>query len=206
MKKKFANILAVAACAGTISACSSQVQAPPPPTVAAETAATATGGVRQKAVTIRATVAKVDQKTRKVDLVGFDGTRETITVGDEVKNLPQVRKGDTVTVTYYQSAAFDVLKKGEKRDPGSLAEGIAAAEPGEMPGAMQAKQMKVVVDVLRLDPEKSTAVVKGPEGNTVSIDIRNPAVFQKVKVGDRVEVTLTEAVAIDVTRAEKDAK
>lgn len=201
MTDKFVTILMLVFCAGALSACSAQVQSAPPPTVQSETAATATGGIRRQAVTIRATVAKVDQKNRKVSLVGFDGTRETIAVGDEVKNLAQVRKGDTVTVTYYQSAAFDVLKKGEKREPGSLTEAAAAAEPGAMPGGIEAQQIKVVVDVLRLDPEKSTAVVRGPEGNTVSVDIRNPAVFQKVKVGDRVEVTLTEALAIDVTPA-----
>jgi len=197
------RILAVALGTLALSACSAQVAPPEAPTIREEIAPTATGGIRRQAVTISATVEKVDQKSRKVSLLGFDGTRETITVGDEVKNLPQVKKGDQVVVTYYQAIAFEVLAKGEERPSSTAAAGLAAAEPGETPGGLAAETVTVVVDVVKLDPDNSTAVIRGPEGNTTSVDIHNPAVFQKVKVGDKVEIRLTEAVAIDVQHAGK---
>ena len=134
------------------------------------------GGVRRQAVTIRAKVEKIDQKSRKVTLLGYDGARETITVGDQVKNLPQVKKGDEVVVTYYQAVAFDVLPKGAKAEAPSVATGVATAAEGEMPGGLAAEVTTLVVDVVKLDRTKSTAVVRGPEGNTVSLDIQNPAV------------------------------
>jgi len=185
----------------TLAACSAQVDRPAAPTVETSVEATKTGGIRTKAITIRAKVEKVDQKSRKVSLVGFDGTRETLRVGDDVKNLAQVRKGDEVVVTYYQAAAFDVLAKGEKKADPSAVAGVAAAEPGQMPGGIAAQVTTLVVDVLKLDPENSTATIRGPEGNTITVDIRNPVVFDKVKVGDRVEVTLAEAMAVDVQSA-----
>ena len=190
-------VLGVATVLG-LSACSTQVAKPAAPTVENEIAATEKGGVRSQAVTIRATVEKVDPKSRRVSLVGFDGTRETLTVSPAVQNLPQVRKGDEVVVTYYQAAAFEVLAKGEKRDPATVAAGIGAAPLGAMPAGVAADVTTLVVDVVRLDPEKRTAVVRGPEGGIVSLDIRNPVVFEKVKVGDRVEIVLAEAVAIAV--------
>ena len=199
--KKTRTVIAGLVCATALSACAAQVATPAAPTVDTKIAETKKGGVRSQAVTIRATVAKVDQKSRKVGLVGFDGTRETITVGPEVKNLDQIRKGDEVVVTYFQAAAFDVLAKGEKKAPSTATAGIVTAERGEMPGGLAAEVQTLVVDVLKLDPEKSTATIRGPEGNVTTIDIRNPVVFEKVKVGDKVEVTLAEAMAVDVQRA-----
>lgn len=182
-------------------ACSAEQVAPPDmPTIKAEVAETEKGGVRRQAVTIRAKVEKIDQKSRKVTLLGYDGARETLTVGDEVKNLPQVKKGDEVVVTYFRAVAFEVLAKGAKAEAPTVAAGVAAAEEGQMPGALAAEVTTLVVDVVKLDPEKSTAVVRGPEGNTVSLDIQNPAVFDKVKVGDKVEIRMTEAMAVDVQR------
>jgi hypothetical protein len=185
-----------------MAACSAQVAPPAAPTMESEIAATEHGGVRREAVTIRATVEDVDQKSRRVRLIGADGSRETITLGDEVRNFAQIRKGDEVVVVYYQAAAFDVLAKDAAGAPAQMAEGLAAAEAGQMPGAAAAAAMTMVVEVLGLDPDRSTASIRTPEGETLTINIRNPAVFEKAKVGDRVEIAVLEAIAIDVRRAD----
>jgi hypothetical protein len=196
------SIVTIAACAAfTLSACSGTVAKPPAPTVEESATSTPKGGGRQRTITMYATVQNVDAGKRKVTLKGFDGTTETIKVGDEVRNLPQVKKGDNVVVTYYQSAAFEVLKKGDKRPAASLAEGAGRAKEGEMPGALGASVVTVVADIVKLDREGRTATLKGPEGNLFSVDVQNPDNFDKVKVGDKVEITLTEAVAIDVQPA-----
>jgi len=61
--------------------------------------------------------------------------------------------------------------------------------------------MTIVADIVKLDRQHNTAVLRGPEGNLTTVDVANPANFDKVKVGDRVEITLTEALAIDVQPA-----
>lgn len=201
MKKTGTFAAAAVAVALVASACSSQtVGTPEMPTIQAETATTEKGGVRRQAVTIHAKVQKIDHKARKVTLVGYDGTTETLTVGPEAKNLDQVKKGDDVVVSYYQAIAFDVLPKGAKAEPATVAAGVATAEQGDMPGGLAAEVTTLTVTVVKLDREKSTAVIRGTEGNTATVDIQNPAVFDKVKVGDKVEIRLTEAVAIDVQR------
>lgn len=194
------SFIPVLACALALSACAAEVAPPAAPTIKQQTAATEKGGIRHQAVTIRATVSKIEQKTRHVTLVGFDGTRETVTVGPDVKNLAQVKKGDEVVVTYYQALAFDVLGKGETRPEASAGAGLATAEPGDMPGGIAARTMTVVVDVLKLDPGKSTATIRLADGTTKTVDIKNPAVFEKVKVGDKVEVRMIEAMAVDVQK------
>lgn len=191
----------VLSCAVGAAACAQSVAKPAAPTVEESMGATAKGGERSKTVTIRATVEKVDQKNRRVTLKGFDGTTETVAVGDEVRNLPQVKKGDEVVVTYYQSAAFEVLKKGDERPAASAAAGLGRAEEGEKPGGMAARVVTVVAEVVRLDRDNSTATLRGPEGNLTTVFVQNPAAFEKAKVGDTVEITLTEAMAIDVQPA-----
>lgn len=203
MNARLAIVLAMSSTV-LLSACSSSVAPPAAPTIEAGTIATEKGGGREQAVTISATVEKVDVKARKVTLKGYDGTTETVKVGDEVRNLDQVKRGDAVVVTYYHSVAFEVLKPGEKRPVSTAGEGLARAEKGERPGGVAASVVTVVAEIVKLDRKNSTAVLKGPEGNLTTVNVENPANFDKVKVGDKVEITLTEAMAVDVQPAPKN--
>jgi hypothetical protein len=45
--------------------------------------------------------------------------------------------------------------------------------------------------------------LKGPEGKSVTVKAENPKNLAKVKVGDEVEVTYTEALAISVEEAKR---
>ena len=186
-----------------VAACASKAPTPPAPTVAAAERSTATGGSRQREVTVFATVEKVDVADRTVTLRGPDGTIETLRVPPEARNLAQVKKGDAVVATYCQSVAFEIVKPGEAKLGVTAEEGAARAEPGERPGAIGARIVTIVADIVKLDRQNSTAVLKGPEGKTMTVNVENPENFDKVKVGDRVEITLTEAVAIDVQPAPK---
>ena len=184
-----------------LTSCSTHKDNPPPPTLAQSTESTAKGGSRSQEITIAATVVKVDQKERLVTLRGPDGATETIRVSDQVRNLPQVKKGDQVLVTYYQSVAFEVVKPGEKKLGVTGQEGLGRAELGEKPGGVAARVITIVADIAKLDRKNQQAVLRGPKGETMTVDVQNPDNFDKVKVGDRVEITLTEAIAIDVQPA-----
>ncbi len=186
-----------------LGACATQVTPPPAPQAAAEIAETAKGGIRHQALTVAATVEKVDTKNRRVDLVLFDGTRESVVVGDDVRNLDQVSKGDEVVVTFYESVAFEVLEPGEEKPAEGVSGGVARAKLGEMPGGLAARTVTLVAHVLKLDPEKMTATLRDSAGEIVTVDIYNPAVFDKVTVGDDVQIELTEAFAIDVQKKPK---
>lgn len=200
MNVRLAIVLGLS-CSLALSACSTAVAPPPAPVVSEEISPTATGGERQQKVVVQATVEKIDLKNRRVTLLGYDGTKETIDVGDEVRNLEQVKKGDQVVVTYYQSVAFDVLKHGAPQPQAEAANVVGAARAGDKPAAIDATMATIVVDVLKLDRKSSTASIRGPDGEVATVVVKNPAVFDKVKVGDRVEILLTSAVAIDVQPA-----
>jgi len=60
---------------------------------------------RENLVQRTATVESIDQASRLVTLRGEDGHATTLLVSEEVRNLPQVKTGDKVTVSYYEALA-----------------------------------------------------------------------------------------------------
>ncbi len=63
-----------------------------------------------------------------------------------------------------------------------------------------------IADVSGVDAEEVAAItLKGPRGNVVTLDGRNPDQFKVVKKGGQVEVTYTEALALSVEPAPKPA-
>jgi hypothetical protein len=150
-------------------------------------------------ITLNATVTAVNQETREVTLKGEDGNELAITVGEEVKNLPQVEVGDQVEVAYYESVNVEVLGP-EQAEPGATAmSALETAEPGEKPAGTMATELSVVTTIDAINKDAETVTLKGPEGNTKTVKVRNPANLEKVAVGDRVMITLTRAVAVNVT-------
>src|SRR5262249_18237977 len=83
--------------------------------------------------TATAVVQAIDLNTREVTLKGEDGNVFSFIAGDEVKNLPQVRVGDTVKATYTRSLALEVKRvEGGSPEVSASATGGSAA-PGEKP-------------------------------------------------------------------------
>lgn len=157
------------------------------------------GTVGESAAQVTAEVTAIDQKTRMVTLKGPDGKEFTVQAGDQVKNLAQVKKGDLVQATYYESLAYEVHKPGQV-EPGTVgvAQDVATAKPGEKPAALGARAIVVTAAIDGIDKKNGTVTLKGPDGTLRTIKAKNPANLDKVKVGDVVEITYTEALAIAV--------
>ena len=103
---------------------------------------------KEKVVTVKATVEAIDLNTRVVTLKGPKGNVFDLKVGEEAKNLPQVKVGDVVVAKDYESIAVEVKKPGE---PGGVAASgaVATAKPGEKPAGVVAKQVTVTTTVRR---------------------------------------------------------
>ena len=154
-------------------------------------------------VTATATVQAIELKNRLVTLKDEDGNTFEILVGKEARNLPQVKVGDIVEVTYYESVAVNVYKPGEAPSGAESTSVLARSKPGGKPGGITAKQVTVTATVQSIDKKNQTAVLKGPEGNVVKVNVKNPKNLENVDVGDEVVITYTRAYAISV---EKPAK
>jgi hypothetical protein len=153
-------------------------------------------------VATTATVEAVDQANRTVTLKGPNRT-VTVKVGDEVKNLPQVKVGDLVNITYYESLVAQIYKKGETLPPsGMQAKQYSEGAPqGQMPAGTVARNIQITETVQSIDKEKNIVVLKAPDGSIDAVQVRDPKNMDKVEVGDTVLISLTQAVAVSVERA-----
>ena len=189
--------LGVAGCASM-----SKEATPAPPAVAAPLPS---GTVGENLVTATAKVKAIDQKTRHVTLQRADGSVVKFVAGDEVRNLPQVKVGDDVNVTYYESLAYEVRKPGEGATPGAtVAEAAGRAKVGEKPGAAAGRVTTVTATIAAIDKAAQTVTLRTPDGETTTIKARNPDNLNRVTVGDLVDITYTEALAISVETPQKN--
>lgn len=152
-------------------------------------------------VNLSGSIAAIDKATRQVTLKGDGGKELTVTAGPAVKNFDSLKVGDRVGLQIVKSLTLE-LKKGSKavvsRD--DTMEAVGAA-PGENPNAAIGRQVTVTAEVTALDAENQVVTLKGPQ-HSVDLEIADPAQFKLISVGDRVEATYTEAVAVAVTPAD----
>ena len=148
-----------------------------------------------------ATVEKIDYEKRLVTLKGPKGNVATIKAGDEVKNLAQVKVGDKVVAEYYESLVVEVLKAGEATPGAQAGSAVARAKTGEKPAGVAANTITVTATIDKIDKKAQTVTLKGPEGNKETIKVKDPNNLKKVKVGDQVVISYTEALAIAVEKA-----
>jgi Cu/Ag efflux protein CusF len=156
---------------------------------------------RSNLVTVTATVEAIDLGTRMITLKGPKGNVVTFGVDERVKNLPQVKVGDQVVTKYYESVAVRMAQPGEPL--AAATSGVTSAKPGEMPAGVAARQVTITASVEAIDKVTPSITLKGPEGNVVTFRVMDPKNLEKVKVGDKLTITYTEALAISVERVGK---
>jgi len=149
--------------------------------------------------TVTATVVNVNQKTREVTIKMENGNEHSFIAGDDVKNLAQVKKGDIITAVYTEAIAYEVRKHGAAGVTTTTA--ASSAKPGTKPAAVMAQQTTVTVRITAIDSQAPTVTFMGPKGNTETIKVRDPKNLNGVKVGDMVDITYTESLAVKVDEA-----
>lgn len=165
-------------------------KAPPPPK----------GVAAAEGATITATVESIDQATRAVTLKGPRGNLVSFVAGPEVKNLAQVSKGDQVHIAYVQALALELKKSASKTRERTETEFKKGAEPGQMPAGIVGRKVKVVASVEGIDTKNQLVTLRGPQ-HTVDLKVKDPAVLKTIKIGDHVEATYVEAIAVKVEKA-----
>ncbi len=196
-------VLTVVCFALGIAGCAATSKEAAPAASAAAAAPLPSGTVGAGLASATAKVKAIDLKTRHVTLQRPDGSVFTFQASDEVRNLPQVKVGDEVTVTYYESLAYQVKKPGAGVPGATVAEGLQRAEPGAKPGAAGARVTTITATIAGIDKAAQTVTLRGPDGNLTTIKARDPQNLERVSVGDLVDITYTEALGISVDTPKK---
>jgi hypothetical protein len=161
------------------------------------------GTIEENIATVTAKVAAIDHGSRSVSLLTNDGRSINFRAGPEVRNLDRVDAGDVVRVSYYESLIYDLVKPGEAVPGIEVAEGGARAEPGEKPAAGVARMVTVTATVVAIDEDASLVTFESSTGGRETIRARDPDRLKGVRIGDLVNFTYTQAVAIGVEEIEQ---
>jgi len=182
--------IAIALCAGVLASCAAKKPEPRPEPVAPARAATPppalpSGTVGQETLTAPATVVNVNLKTRHVTQKDADGKKFTIVAGPEVRNLAQVKKGDVLRVRYRESIAYQVSKPGQAQPGAAATRDVSCAPLGAKPAGSVTNTVSVRATIAAIDKAHSEATLRGPQGKTTVVKVKDPSKLDAVQVGDR---------------------
>ncbi len=153
----------------------------------------AVGGV----VTVSAVVQKVDRTNRVVTLRAQDGDETEAKASPDI-NLGHLHPGDVVTATYYEEVAIGV-RKSDQANP-------RVTKTTFERGGVMAEQTTLTAQVISVDADRNKVVIRGAQGKPHTIKVTDPGVqaqLGKIKKGDNIEVTYTQAVALSVDPKKK---
>jgi len=166
---------------------------------AAEAAEPVSGVAGDRLVSGTATVLEVDAATRHILLENDGGRRFLVSCGEGVRNLAQLKPGDSVTISYYETLVYEVKKPGEA-EPSAEAAGIIGRTPlGDKPGAAGAQVVKVTSTIVGIDRTSMYVTLKGVDGKLTAVRVFDAEKLARVEVGDLIEITYREALAVSVT-------
>lgn len=148
------------------------------------------------AVTETFTITAIDHARRIVSLQDADGNVEDVVCGPEVERFDALKVGQKVTFRYYESLVYAIRKPGSA--PAKPDGAAITRTPGDKPGGTLAQQMTAVVTVNAIDPKVPSVTITDAENRKMSFKVENPKNLEGVKVGDKVEITYTQALAISV--------
>jgi hypothetical protein len=151
------------------------------------------------ATTIEATVKAVDYKKRIVTLEGPEGKTVEIEVPEPAENLPQVHVGDIVTADYIESVTIQAYAPHNAPSGSAAVSSSAKSETGQKPAAVVISGISILTTIEAIDSDKQMVTLKGENGKSKTVKVRNPDNLKNISVGDKVQITYTQAIGLKVT-------
>ena len=155
-------------------------------------------------VSVTETVEAINYETREVVLRQEDGKLKQVIVGDNVKRLDDVRVGDEVTVDFFVSNLYEVREPTaeELQQPFVELNHEVQAQAEALPAGASLKQFRSVCTIVDLNSVNMTGTLQDSRGKYFVVAIKNPDNITKLRIGQTVVVTHTEALAISLEKPE----
>jgi hypothetical protein len=154
-----------------------------------------------EAITVNATVEAIQHSKRTLTLKGPEGNLVDVVVPPEVKRFDTIKVGDTISAKYYENVVLRVKAPGEKAVD-TLTGGVTTGK-GAKAGGTVAAQRTITATITAIDPKVPSISLAGPNNWKYSSRVADKEALSKVKVGDRLDITWTEAVLISADPPKK---
>ncbi len=147
-------------------------------------------------------VTKIVKETRELTLMGSEGNLVTITASEAVERFDEIQVGDRITFDYlvYLKAEFREPTAEELAEPLKVLAEVAVAPAEVAPAGVLGAMVQGVVTIEVLNRPNLLAVVKGPNGNYLTIAAEDPAFLETLHIGQKLILTYAEAIAVSLTK------
>ncbi|MBI2307841.1 MAG: hypothetical protein HYU78_11130 [Rhodocyclales bacterium] len=146
-----------------------------------------------------AEVIAIDPASRTLTLKREDGNTLTVVADSRIRNLAQVSVGDIVVAQYGHARALSLKKVAVQHPDGEN----GGTPPPPARAADGQRKRTIVADIIAIDDRTGQATLKGQKGEVVDVVVNNRKLLSAVRIGDRVELGYTDAVAVAIKPAGK---
>ena len=147
-------------------------------------------------VTISGTVETIDHAKRVVNIKTSDGKFHAVDVPQGAKRFDEVKVGDKVSITYNNTVSARLKPPGEA--PVDTGTKTTTAGQQANPGGTAVVERTMTATVDAVDKNASSITFVGPNGWKYSRRVVDPTILDKVKVGDKVDITWSTDVTVSV--------
>jgi len=145
--------------------------------------------------TVTASVEAIEKETREVTVKKSDGTYDVFYFPETIRRFDTLKVGDKITAKYYENLVLRVKAPGEK-DVNSASGGTVRADGKS--AATASRQRTITATIAAIDQSVPSITFTGPNGWKYSSRVEDKKALEKVKVGDRLDITWTEALILSV--------
>jgi len=156
----------------------------------------------------QAVVRDINREKRTLTLAMPNGALKTFVVDEQVKRFATILPGDIVRTTY--SDSITVALRKTKIEPGVKVEESLSPDLDNGLAGKSLRQVTTTATIEAIASDFRSVSLRGPDGKLDNVDVRNPANLDKlrsgeVKVGDQVDITYTQAVAVSLEKVGQGA-
>ena len=158
---------------------------------AAQVSKTLTGETRS----MSATVETIESSTRAVTVKKANGEYEVLYCPPTLKRCDTLKIGDRINAKYYETVVLRLKLPGEAEQNTSSAARIPAEQGA---AGTISHQRTITATISAIDPKVPSISFVGPQGWKYSSRVQDKAALAKVKVGDKIDITWTEALLLSL--------
>jgi hypothetical protein len=139
-------------------------------------------------------VTEINATTRQMTLKAPDGTINTFRADQNFQNFDSYRVGDELKVTVARGLTAFLDKNTPPPSPDVAA--IAQSTPRAQPGVLTSDPKPLTATITAVNPEKQEVTLNVSDGRSGTIKVRKDIDLTQVKVGAKVIVRVSSALAV----------
>ena len=145
--------------------------------------------------TVTVSVEGIERASREITVKKKDGSYDVLYVPEQVKQFDTLKIGDKITAKYDETLVIRLQEPGQKPID---AEASALTKSTDSRAATASHQRTITATITHIDPKVPSITVSGPNNWTYTKRVEDTKMLAKVKVGDKLDLTWTEAVIMSL--------